>query len=62
MRARVQAIQRAFDKRNFSSSASIMTLAKPADSLKSAKIISRDEIKEPKWVQLEGAGELQAHR
>jgi len=31
-----------------------MTLAKPADSLKSAKIISRDEIKEPKWVQLEG--------
>ena len=53
MRPRLQAIQRALDKRNFSSSP-VMTFAKPADSLKSAKIISRDEIKEPKWVQLEG--------
>ena len=31
-----------------------MTLAKPADSLKEAKVLSRGENKEPKWVQLEG--------
>lgn len=31
-----------------------MSLAKPADSLKEAKVLSRGENKEPKWVQLEG--------
>ena len=33
---------------------SAMTFAKPADSLKEAKVISRDPLPEPKWVQIEG--------
>ena len=38
-----------------------MTLAKPADSLKEAKVLSRGENKEPKWVQLEGRASAYVH-
>jgi len=31
-----------------------MTLAKPADSLKSAKILGKEELKDAKWIHLEG--------
>lgn len=30
------------------------SLARPADTLKNAKVLGREELKEPKWVQLEG--------
>ncbi|CAD6587637.1 MAG: hypothetical protein CYPHOPRED_003981 [Cyphobasidiales sp. Tagirdzhanova-0007] len=31
-----------------------MTFAKPADSLKGARILGKEELKDPKWVHLEG--------
>jgi len=31
-----------------------MTFAKPADSLKNAKILGKEELTEPKWIHLEG--------
>lgn len=36
------------------SSSSSTSLAKPADTLKGAKILGREELKDPKWVHLEG--------
>jgi len=36
------------------SSSKSTSLARPADSLKEAKVLGREELKEPKWVQLEG--------
>ena len=50
---RLQAIQKSLTlPRSFVTSAP-MTFAKPADSLKAAKIHSREELKDPKWVHLE---------
>merc|ERR1712225_148119 len=36
------------------SSSKSTSLARPADSLKEAKVLGREGLKEPKWVQLEG--------
>lgn len=36
------------------SSSKATSLAKPADTLKDSKVLSKEELKEPKWVSLEG--------